>query len=191
MCLVEWCNNIPNKSGKGYCRTHYDQLRKHGHILNKRTTRNKNDVIIYHGYAEIVLRNRQGVEVARTKIDIEDIDRVREHKWSLNNNGYVRTFTNRKTMYLHSFIMNTTHELDHKDRDKTNNRKSNLRRVTHVENCWNRDSKGKGIRKHARLKTKPFSASITTRGVTKHLGYFATYEEALRARDEAEKRDRA
>lgn len=37
MCKVEWCSGKPNVSGRGYCRKHYDQIRKYGKILDVRS----------------------------------------------------------------------------------------------------------------------------------------------------------
>ena len=54
----------------------------------------------------------------------------------------------RERPYVHHVVMNTfgepkpfpKFEIDHIDRDKTNNCISNLRWVTHQENCMNRDN---------------------------------------------------
>ena len=48
VCKVDWCNNKPNRSGKKYCRMHYDQIRKYGKIINYRPVgkRNEYDSII-------------------------------------------------------------------------------------------------------------------------------------------------
>lgn len=116
MCAVEWCNNKPHPSGKGYCRRHYDQIRKCGKILETRTILDPNDIII----------------------------------------------------------------LD--------NRKKNLRFCSHAQNCWNRPSKKRGVRRvKGRNLTKPYYVTIVINGETKFLGYFKTEEEALKARDEAER----
>jgi len=189
MCKVEWCTNKPNPSGKGYCRRHYDQIRKYGRILPKRTKSNPNDVILLDDHAEIVLRDAKGRETARALIDLEDVERVRKHKWSLNDKGYVRCRVRGKTVYLHRFLLGAEpgQEVDHINLNKLDNRKRNLRFCEHVQNCWNRASTNRGVRMvRGRNLTKKFHAKITVNGVTKHLGYYLTPEEALEARLKAE-----
>lgn len=188
MCKVEWCSNKPHPSGRGYCRTHYDQIRKHGRILDKRTKLNPNEVIIKDNYAELILRNARGEEVARTFIDIEDIEKVRKYKWSLHNKGYVRSFYKNKTIYLHRIIMDAKEdqEIDHINLNKLDNRKCNLRFCKHVQNCWNRRSQKQGVQQTKRNLTKSYCAKIGINGTYKFLGYFYTKEEALRARKMAE-----
>jgi len=82
--------------------------------------------------------------------------------------------------------------IDHIDRDKANNKPVNLRLATHKQNSENtfltknNTSGFRGVRKEARLKSKPWSATITHNYKQKHLGYFATAEEAVKARKMAE-----
>ena len=189
MCKVEWCENKPDRSGKGYCRRHYDQIRKHGEILTTRSRSNPNEIIIYEDYAELILRDRQAREVARAKIDIQDIEIAKKFKWSLHTNGYVRCMHKGKTKYLHRIVMDTPNdkEIDHINLDKLDNRKMNLRECEHHQNCFNRKSMHRGITLvKSRKLTKPYNAKITVKGDTIHLGYFSTYEEALKVRLEAE-----
>lgn len=191
MCKVEWCNNKPNRSGKGYCRTHYDQIRKHGEVLNKRTRSNPNDIIIHEGYAEMILRDMYGNETARAKLDTEDIETAKKYKWSLHSNGYVRCLHAGKTKYLHRIVMGAIdkEEIDHINLDKLDNRKDNLRKCEHHQNCFNRKSEYRGIVKvKNRRLTKPYCARIAVKGETIHLGYFKTYEEALDIRMKAEEK---
>lgn len=73
-------------------------------------------------------------------IDIDDYERIKDYCWYVNNDGRVKTSMNRKTVLLHRFIMNlddNNYEVDHINHDRTDNRKSNLRIVTHAENMKN------------------------------------------------------
>lgn len=148
MCKVKGCNNEPNRSGKGYCRKHYDQYRKLGYVTEFKSIRDRNEIEILDDYAVIKIRNRNNETIAEAIIDIEDIDKVKDIKWRLHNNGYVTTTikaTDRKktSLYLHRFIMNYYGELeiDHINRNKLDNRKSNLRIVNHSVNASNKDPK--------------------------------------------------
>lgn len=94
---------------------------------------------------------------------------------------------------MHRIIMNAKKGeiVDHINRNSLDNRRSNLRIATHIENCRNARLKSdnkSGIRgvhwaKHA----KSWVAQIRINGKTKHLGCFLTIEEAAAARKEQEK----
>lgn len=83
-------------------------------------------------------------------------------------------------------------EIDHKDRDKSNNQWGNLRQATRQQNEFNKSPHGdsilgiKGVsvsKNHDR-----YRAHITLDGKQYHLGTFDTLEEAKRARREAEQK---
>lgn len=72
-----------------------------------------------------------------TVVDEEDYDRISKHKWYFDSsNGYAR---NGGLGYLHRFILQPPKGkyVDHKDKDKLNNRRSNLRVCTNAENIRN------------------------------------------------------
>ena len=81
-CCVDWCNNVPNVSGNGYCRKHYDQMRKYGHILPVRSQYDPNRINIKGDTAEIIITDRTDNVICTAIIDAEDVDRVKRHKWS-------------------------------------------------------------------------------------------------------------
>lgn len=156
-CSVEGCNN--KHVAKGYCQKHYYQIKKYGET--ERTMFSPNEIVIYDNYAEIVLYNNRVTEVARALIDIEDVERVKEYKWHLNNYGYVDASSNGKTIKLHRFIMNVWQDecdyysnvIDHINRNPLDNRKSNLRIVSQAENNKNKNWNKKVI---AIIDNKPF-----------------------------------
>ena len=77
-------------------------------------------------------------------------------------------------------------EIDHKDRNKDNNRIGNLREVTHSINLHNRDDKPNvhGLRGIQKVGNK-FSAQIQHKGVKTYLGRFETADEASEAYERA------
>jgi hypothetical protein len=83
----------------------------------------------------------------------------------------------------------TDERIDHKDGCGTNNHPSNLRRATQRQNSMNTDGwsrKDLRVGVH-RVKSGKFAASCRVSGRQKHLGTYATYEEACAARASAER----
>ena len=118
-------------------------------------------------------------------INISDLVNAKKHKWFLNTNGYLRKTD--KSEYLHQFIMGKKDGLvcDHINRNKLDNRKSNLRLVTHLVNGLNKDSviNAKGI--YFDKYGKRYRACISVNNKTLKLGSFKTEAEAIEARKNA------
>ena len=125
-------------------------------------------------------------------IDTEDLDRVSKYCWNKNNQGYIVSRIGNKIIRLHRFILNINDEriIDHKNRDKTDNRKMNLRIATKQQNNINRGAPRnnttgvKGIRKSAN--GKKYVAQIGKDGRAIHIGTYDTIEEARQARNKKE-----
>lgn len=126
-----------------------------------------------------------------------DYERVKNYTWGVNSQGYARHSTTIKrkdhTILLHRFIMKCPKgmEIDHKNGNRLDNRRSNLRIATHIENCQNsaktsRNTSGyKGV---VFIKDKQrWRASITSNGKTIYLGQFKNPRAAGRKYDEAAK----
>ena len=113
-------------------------------------------------------------------------------------NGYVairldkKDYLAHRLMWLYVYGAMPLLHIDHIDRDRTNNKPTNLRLATNKQNGENmfrsktNTSGYRGVRKESRLISKPWSATITHNYKQKHLGYFATAEEAVKARKKAE-----
>ena len=175
-CCVDWCECVQIKSGRGYCRKHYDQIRKHGYILPVRTARDSNRINIKGNVAEIIITDRKDNYVCTAIIDADDADRVKGYKWS-SQGKYIRTVVDSKNIYLHRFVMDYKGELDvdHINRNRLDNRKSNLRIVTRSLNLSNKQCKGYTDTK--RKLQKPFYVKISTKG-KEFAQYVGTKEEA-------------
>lgn len=120
-------------------------------------------------------------------VDNEDFDKVKGFNWYISENGYALS---NKGGYMHRLIMNPSREMyvDHIDRDKLNNRKSNLRVCTRQENAFNSaprrgTSKFKGV--YWNKKIGKWHSIIFYNGKRKSLGYFESEEDAARAYDNA------
>jgi hypothetical protein len=116
-------------------------------------------------------------------------------KWSFcdNGNGYPVACINGKKQYLHQIVMgkNKGFVIDHIDRNKLNNRRSNLRFITQRQNCLNSSlnknntSGYKGIIFDKRI--KKWCARICPNKKSIHLGSFIFLEDAILKRKQAEK----
>jgi hypothetical protein len=186
-CLVVNCNE--KYYGKGYCQKHYWQLKRHGHIL-ERSRKDPNEFVIIEDICKIKLYNNQGEIKAETVIDAEDYEKCKNIKWTLLSNGYVN---NKKYGYLHHFVLNFKFngiiQVDHKDRNKLNNRKKNLRFCVNRQNSSNakksknNTSNYKGVCWHKNC--KKWRSRIWVNNKCMHLGYFDNIIEAARAYNEA------
>lgn len=75
-------------------------------------------------------------------IDAEDASRVGKHLWSLSN-SYPSARINNTLVLLHVFLIGAAPKgslIDHKNRNKLDNRKQNLRHTTHSVNVQNSDT---------------------------------------------------
>ena len=134
MGLCKVCNKEVKQLRKGMCERHYRQCTRYKRIL--KTKYDLNEIVINKDYAEIILYDRKCNEVNRSKIDLDDIDKIKNIKWGLNNEGYCK---NNKIGMLHRFIMNCPDDMvvDHINHDRLDNRKCNLRICTKQQNNLN------------------------------------------------------
>mgnify|MGYP001610812776 FL=1 len=86
-------------------------------------------------------------------VDEADYDKVSKHKWCAGWTGArwyavrtVRIGQKKRTVRMHQFIMGIVEglEIDHRDNDGLNNRRSNLRHATRSQNFHNRQRKQSG-----------------------------------------------
>lgn len=121
-------------------------------------------------------------------IDEEDYSLVSAYKWHLNSQGYAKSDwwegKDRFHVLMHRLIIQCPKGMivDHINGNRLDNRKSNLRVCTLLENARARrkfsgSSRYKGVSKLR----KRWRAQIRAYGVDRHLGVFATEEEAALA----------
>lgn len=162
--------------------------------------------MIYDDYAEIITFSPKYGEF-KTKIDLEEVERCKQHYWSIRKVYdvkrkmprevyYISTNINRKQVALHRFIMNAQkgEEVDHIHHRELDNRKSNLRLCNKSQNAMNilipitNKSGHKGVYWDINLVTPKWMAYIKINQKRYHLGYFTKYEDAVEAREKAEEK---
>lgn len=130
--------------------------------------------------------------------DKEDYKLIKPYYWYYDTNGYVATRSiNTSEIRLHRFVMHAEDGIviDHKEHPhgkdkKIDNRKCNLRRATDSQNAMNRHKntnntsgiKGVGWKKE----NQKWQAYIGKDLRQIHLGYFENFEDAVKARKQAE-----
>lgn len=141
---------------------------------------------------ELAITNKKG-ERFYVLYDECDHELISKYTWHISSNGYVRAGMN-PCIYMHRLLLGITEKgvfADHKNRIRTDNRRSNLRPCTKGENSKNVPGRGKSkylgvsfvIEKWGKY---PF-ARIRSNNVVKYLGCFKTEEDAARAYDAAAK----
>lgn len=133
--------------------------------------------------------------------DKEDYDLIKDYHWELHR-GYITCHRwNPQTqshnhVKMHRLIMglkdNTDYsecQIDHINHNKVDNRKENLRVVNNVQNSWNKSVwREDGSKIGVRLERNKWLASITVNGNEIRLGKYNNYDDAVKARIDAEKK---
>ena len=126
-------------------------------------------------------------------IDAEDLDKVSKYCWCENDQGYIRSNIGDRTyVLLHRFVLNINDKriIDHKNRNKKDNRKTNLRITNKQQNAINcgvyrNNTTGvKGVRKSKN--GERYVSYIGKDDRIIHIGTYDTLEEARQARVEKE-----
>lgn len=105
----------------------------------------------------------------RVLISKEDYELISKFSWRINAQGYAVA-----NISMHRLISEPEKPLvvDHINRNKLDNRRDNLRNVTHAENRLNVDERGNGYSFYKRY------GNWRVRLNGKHVGYYKTEEEA-------------
>lgn len=138
--------------------------------------------------------NGQTIEIPLTRGDVAIVDAsdagLARFRWH-SDKGYPRRRIGKAMVYMHALLCPTApgFEVDHINGNRSDNRRSNLRAVTHRQNLLNvrpRCAAGfKGVRFQPRGGRWGASIRPPDCGRSRYLGSFDTPEEAARAYDAA------
>jgi hypothetical protein len=130
-------------------------------------------------------------------IDDEDFEILSKYSWSLSNKGYAyRTDAGKgRHIFMHRDLIPCKdypeEEIDHINRNKLDNRKSNLRICTKSQNLMNKPAQSnntsgyKGVSK--KKDRNKWQSQISVDGRLNYIGSFNTAEEAAEAYDRVAK----
>lgn len=184
ICKVDDCTKVNNYGGGyGYCGKHYRRLKAHGDPLAY-SYRDPNTYRVFEDYIEIDLRDMKGNVRAICKID-KTREVLLKHKWFLSTQGYPTTNIDNTPIAMHRLVKRDRpgYTADHINRDKTDNRQSNLRYATPSQNVANRRYRSSSGRKGVSWvkKEQRWKAEITHNYKKITIGRFKDLDEAAQA----------
>lgn len=123
-------------------------------------------------------------------VDAADYDWLNQWKWCAQKTDYgwrAARYDSGDYVYMHRLIMGApgNRQVDHRDGDGLNNRRSNLRLATSQQNLFNRGPNRNNSSGHKGVKWRPhakkWQAYITVNRKQIHLGYFTNIDDAAAA----------
>lgn len=181
--------------GYTLCSKHTQQYRKYGYFLDNisRTQKDLNDYVINGN--EVIFNLYSGTtseKIGEFIIDLEDIEKVKYHKWRLCHSYIVTGLSAKRTQRELSWVVldldnrdekNKDIVVDHIDGNPRNNKKSNLRICSQGENLLNKSFMSNNtsgfIGVSYRKDRNRYDPEIRLQGKRCHLGYTKTLEEAV------------
>lgn len=172
-------------NGKPYCNKHLLRLYKNGttELLGRKSTNrfeidNKN----------LIITTNNGVRILA---DAEDYELLKKPSWCISKTGYAVANINKKVVKMARVILGISDPatvVDHKNGDKLDNRKSNLRICSQRNNSLNQGANRNRILPVGIRITKfgKYNARIFFDGRGIHIGNFDSMDEAIEARNKAE-----
>lgn len=130
--------------------------------------------------------------------DLEDYEKIKDVYWRITNVGYVVGRKDGKIVLMHRIVMDAPDyktiklDVDHINHCTVDNRKSNLRLISHQQNLMNQKLNCNNKCKHKGIyydkERNKWRAEIKFNRKKYRLGRFNTIEEAIEARKQAEKK---
>ena len=204
-CLI--CGRETNKTYnlygyKGVCSKHMHQILKYGKPLdnNPRTTKDLNDYRIEGDIVIFNVYNQKNEKIDDFIIDLDDIEKVKYHKWRKSHNHIVTGLPAKGNQRdLSHIVLDITQEeiknkhlvVDHINGNTMDNRKRNLRICSQSENVLNKsfmsNNTSNFIGVSYRKDRDRYDPEIRKNNIRCHLGYTIDIKEAVYKRLYAEK----
>lgn len=142
---------------------------------------------------KIWLTGKNGIH-SYALIDDEDVNRITAYPWHLHKKGYAAATINGKQVMMHAFLYDgpECEYIDHKNRNRLDNQKTNLRPSKFSDNLSNSAArfgrKYKGVYEEKHKKLRRFHAHANKDGKSYSFGRYLTAEEAALAYDKGIKK---
>ncbi|KYG38152.1 HNH endonuclease [Bacillus gaemokensis] len=186
-----------DKFGYKYlCKKHYDQMSVYGKILERTSDSQytNSEIKTDEDTVYITLKNRRYEKIGTAMVDIKDLSAVKDKRWSMNKDGYVVTRVSGELKFLHHIIANPSSikniVVDHEDRNKLNNKRSNLRVIEKQKNHMNhsgyKNNKSGFTGVSQNKKNGKWIARIHINKKPTQIGTFDKIDDAIEARLKAE-----
>lgn len=192
-CSVDGCEK--GQHSNGLCVKHYKHIYRHEKII-ERTKYDKNEFIYYDDYAEIIIYNRESIEICRVLVDVDDVEKCQKYKWHLTNKypcASINESEKRHEIKMHRLILGLKDKNilgDHINGNILDNRKSNLRVCDASQNATNKSfsklntSGVTGVTYNSM--SGKWSVQIYRKNKKIHIGLFKEFDDAVNARKKAE-----
>lgn len=162
----------------------------HSEVSSKQARKNfkkYNDFIFKENIVEILIKDK------KVTIDAENFEKIKKHRWYINKDGYACSHINNKVVYLHIFLFDKKDDnkvIDHRNRNKLDNTKKNLKEVEENINLYNKNISKKNKSGYTGVRfieqRGKYESYISYKKKRIFLGYFLKIEEAIKVRKEAE-----
>lgn len=148
-----------------------------------------NEIVLLPTHAELVLYHKDQSERCRAIIDLDDVPSTLPYRWWLTENGYVRAIVDGRYTFLHVHLTGRR-GTDHRDLNRLNNCRSNLRPCTKSQNGMNRLPPRNNSTGHTGVsfdkRRCKYRAYIKLNGKQLWIGYFTSMKSAAAHRRAAE-----
>ena len=126
--------------------------------------------------------------------DLDDYNLIKDYCW-FSSHDYICTLIDGEIVPIYRVVLNVTNPqmlVDHRNHNKADNRKNNLRIATDSQNNMNKSKQSNntsGVTGVVWYKfTNKWKSQIKINGKNIHLGYFSNFNDAVKARKEAEEK---
>lgn len=173
------------KNGIVYCSKHYQQIRRCGKILD-RTILTKNEIRIIGEICEMDLYDKNYNVSATTIFDKKYLNKVKKYKWS-NSHGYASHIRSRVRFHRIILGVKKGQSVDHINRNKLDNRISNLRIADQSQNMANKGMQSNNKSGHVGIcwdkKNKKWMVKLNFRRKDYWLGRHTNIDDAIKIRN--------
>jgi hypothetical protein len=143
ICITEGCGREVEYSGYQLCKRCYIRLWRKGKLEKPEFI--PNTILVEGGIIKIELCNENKEVAGYAIIDKEDYEHVKGYRWYKHISGYAYNSSTKTFLHQHIAQLMGIKNTDHINRDRSDNRKTNLREATLFENARN-----KGVRKNSK-----------------------------------------